>query len=59
MQMKAGVCYHTAGVNYETAGVCCSVTANEQRLWQSATLGGRFLERNEDVASLESQRYIR
>lgn len=40
MQAKAGVCYHTAGVNYEVAGVCCSVTANEQGLWQSAIVEG-------------------
>lgn len=42
MQAKAGVCYHTAGVNYEMAGVGCSVTANEQGLWQSAILEGAF-----------------
>lgn len=42
MQAKAGVYYPTAGVNYTMAGVCCSVTANEQRLWQSAMLEGGF-----------------
>lgn len=37
MRAKAGVCYHTAGVNYEMAGACFSVMANkQQRLCQSA-----------------------
>lgn len=36
---EAGVCYRTAGVNYELAGACFSVTADEQQLWQSATVG--------------------
>lgn len=42
MQAKAGVGYHSAGVNYEMAGVCCSVTANEQCSWQSAILEEGF-----------------
>lgn len=42
MRAKAGVRYHTAGVNYEMAGVCCSAMAKEQRSWQSAELEGGF-----------------